>query len=443
MPKSRPKASRRGVEKIRSRPRGLVWGLAAIVVLLAVGWAWDWRAAWTRMDASRAIESNASQAAVEKLERSGHAGRDGRVQLLLSRAYTRLGLYGKALAAVAAAEAGGGPVEELAAHRDLVLASRGDATAAERLLDLHAGLLPPREVLEALVRSKLFLGETQALEPILAQWQRDFPRDGLALYYRGRIAELGEEPALALEQYRQAWAMQSTLYKAAYRGGVMAREVREYAAAVELFAQCRGGPLQPIAVIEEADCLWQLGQVEAASSRLAEVLEMAPAQLTQAYLAADEFADTDRAALLAARIAHSRQEYAQAVEYARRVLEHNHRSFAARNVLIPALRRLGQSEAADAEARIEEAMVENRRRCHDLRSHLESHPDDLDARCELAECYFTSESLAEAQVELDTIFRADPGQKRAHRVQADVFREQARQNPDLADRVRKHEQLSQ
>jgi hypothetical protein len=84
-------------------------------------------------------------------------------------------------------------------------------------------------------------------------------------------------------------------------------------------------------------------------------------------------------------------------------------------------------------------MLGQRERAVGLRGRLVDHPEDVEARFELAKIYFDVESLADTQLEIDTILRNQPEHEAAKRLLREVARQWSRMRgeglPGTADEV--------
>ncbi len=401
-------------------------------LLLAIAWCVDLPGRSCRALAQVALDGNRPHAALRWIDRASQSERFAPLAAgdatprLRALALLRLNLHTMAMQALAEAERRGGDPRRLRSYHDLAKAQRGDLEAVKQLSSAGGEFLPPQAIFEAVVRCALFHSRFDWALSVANQWQQQFPHDGLAFYHRGWVQEIRGELELATADYRQAFKCQPSLARAAYRLGMALKQQRSYEEAESFFLKCDDSPYQWIAMIEVADCLWQRHDNQAAWERIAPALALEPASLSDLYVQVDEFVDQDRAALVAARIRESQEQLDEAIGLLQRVLAYNHRNFEAHALLAATLRRVGRSEEADQYAMIHQQMLAMRRRCIDLRTRIGDHPDDLEARYELAELYFQCESLAESQLALQAILELDPAHRPAHRLLGKIYHEKAK-----------------
>ena len=142
------------------------------------------------------------------------------------------------------------------------------------------------------------------------------------------------------------------------------------------------------------------------------------------YVQLDEYVDSDRAAVVAARIQDALGHREETIRLLERALAFNHREFEARALLIRNLQALGRKQQADAVALVQSQMVVGRQRCRQLRQDLEQNPRDVDKFCELAELYWQVESDAEALLAISEILAMEPNSLRALQLRANILSQQ-------------------
>lgn len=399
---------------------------------------------WLCFSARRALDESLPYSALRWIQRTRLLGNDNiDARLLETEAYLQLSMNSKALTSLQLALQYGLQAEIASAFKDMVLAQRGDFAAAERLMNQHAGVAPARPTLEAIVRCALLNDRFDWVAMVLDKWQQQFPRDAAARYYRGRTHEIHEDWAKALVEYGAALVLQPKFAKASFRSGIVLTKQQQFFSGEQMFRKCAVPPYTQIAMIEVANCLWELGQNAEAEKVIDEHGKLGPESLQEQYMQLDEFVDEDRAALVAARVKDSQNEPQAAIKLLKQVLDYNHRNFEARNILISCLRRLEKNAEADQVARTQTEMLECRRRCLTLRIDLSIDSENIQKRCELAELYWKCESLGEAQLELNAIFAREPTCKQAHRIQSQIYAEKGRFSQEFQGLAAYHTQLSQ
>lgn len=326
-----------------------------------------------------------------------------------------------------------------AALQTLADCQRGDLTLVPRLTADFVDQLPPPAIFEAIVRCAQFNGRFEMARSVVDDWQRQFPADAAAAYQRGRNAELTERFDESITAYREALRLQSDLCQAAFREGVVLAARRDFEGSVDALRRCNDTPCAAIAAIERANSLWELQRIDEAWQTLAPLIDLSPSSLVDPYLQADHYVEEDRIAVVGSRIAESRGDDPQAIRLLQRALEYNPRNFEAVGRLAAILRRSGQVEDADAKSKDHQRMLGQRERAVELRGRLVDHPEDVEARLELAKIYFEVESLADTQLEIDAILRDQPDHEAAKRLLREVARQWSRMRgeglPGTADEV--------
>ncbi len=400
---------------------------ACFILLLLAGWFFDAPGRWTGLLAQRALEQHQPLAALEWVDRGRtFSSRTPQLSLLAVRAELQLNMNQRATEQLQRAIRLGAMPDVVSAYRDMIAAQRGDLDAAQRLLNQRTQAPLPSEAYEAVIRCAQYHGKLDWASWILDQIEMADALSAMVNYQRGRISEIREDFTQAAEFYGSALEAQSHMTRAAFRAGIMLVKRREFAQAADMFRRCRETPYQRIANIELANCLWEQDSLGEAMEVIASCIDDQPKQLLPLYLQVDEYVDADRAALVAARIQDALGNAEESVQLLHRVLDYNHRNFEARTLLVKNLRLLGRTEEAQAVAELQAKMVNNRQRCHTLRIQLSENPDDIEKRCELAELYWYTESIAEAELALDEILRLDPQCERAHRLRSKIDAEQAK-----------------
>ncbi|MEZ6136350.1 MAG: hypothetical protein R3C53_15755 [Pirellulaceae bacterium] len=395
--------------------------LAILAVLLVVAYVLDAPGMWLRSFAAQALKDRQPNAALQWVQRAlYYAPQDTRAMLLASRANLQLGLNSRAQDFTVQASEHGHPNEvELMALQLMAQAQLGDLESAEQLLNWQRAHPLPPEALEAIVRCAIYNEEFGLAEMVLRQMQDQGELPSVVAYQQARILEVREDYANAAETYIQCFQTDANCVRAAYRAGACLQKLGEFQRAAEMFRHVTSPPYNAIGSIELAQCQWELDEIELAAQTIGVAVDMPPKDLQLVYLTVDEFMVNDRAALVAARIADRQDDSRRAIQLLQRVLDFNHRSFEARELLIKNLRKEGEVEEAEKTAEIQADMVAKRLRSRQIVIELSDDPNNLDKRCELAELYWYSESEAEARLALQEVLELDPNFERAHRLLAE------------------------
>lgn len=399
--------------------------------------------------ARSAMDANRQHAALDWLDWASQSERfrllavDDETPRLRALVLLRLNLLALAMESLAEAERRGGDPQTLAMYRDLAETRRGNLEAAERIWDQGQEFLPAQAIFEAVAWYGQSNGRYDWALHTIDLWQDQFPGDAAAFYHRGRMYELQTELESALVHYRRAVEVQPSLHRASYRMGLGLQQQRDYQEAETFFRRCLDSPYEPIARIELADCLWQRGQNDLAWETIEPVLDQTPSALSVLYLQVEEFLDEDRVAITAARIRDSQDRPEEAIALWERVIAYNHRNPEAHGSLAAILRRVGRDKKAAQHAAIQEQMLAMRQRCAELRLRTSDHPEDLEARIELAELLLQCESPAAAQLVVQEILVLDPDNREALRLRAEVYREMVRTSPEFANLARQQQRKAQ
>ncbi len=372
--------------------------LGTLALLVGCAYVLDAPGMWMRSLAHRALRAHDARQALLWTERSlSYSANDRQAHLLAARAHLQLNLNAAAQADLARAsnQVAAQPDAELLAHQEMISAQMGDLQAAERLLQWDLDYALPNEAYEAILRCTLQHGEFDLARAILNQLDQLQVEPALVAYQRGRIHEVAEEFQQAAADYQAALALRPAMLRAAFRAGTCFYELRQFQAAAEMFSRAARGHYQQVANIELASSLWEDNQFQAAEQAIAVAIDSDPLQLQADYLELEQYVDEDRAALVAARIDDAQGNSQRAIENLRRVLAFNHRSFEARGLLIKNLQATNQRDEAEQLAELQREMIANRERCRSLVLELEASPHDIEKRCELAELYWYTESVAQ------------------------------------------------
>lgn len=311
-------------------------------------------------------------------------------------------------------------------HKRLIEAHRGDRPAVEMLTRSAESSVPPTAVYRAAVRCAMQNGQFAFARQTAEQWNVDFPDDAAATYHRARIAELEAQTEEAEAAYREALRQQPHYAEAAFRLATLHRHQHRFEKAAQLFLQCRDAALQPIAMIEAAEAAWLAGKTERAWHQLEPVLQVPPQELRPLYLRVDEFAENDRAALLAARLKQEQGTSTQVVLFAERAIDYQPRNREAHQLLAAAFQRMERPAKAAEHVAIQAELLEADQNALALQTKLAADPTNVEIRCELAEALFDGVSLADAQVQLEMILEQQPDLARAHALLARLYAERAK-----------------
>ncbi len=408
-------------QRIRNH-RG-TWLVAILVILLIGGWWIEVPRLWLCNFADRALQRYRARDALLWIERAERFyPNDIQLHLLEVRSNLQLNMNSLALEWLERAKTRGARPEVLEPYRLMAEAQRGNQSAVESLLGNASASL---EAYEALIRAYEHGSQWSKANLILDQMEKAGVSPVVVLYHRGRILEISEDFEGAGRLYCEAHQKEPGSSRAAFRAGICFYHLRDFDKAVEMFSKSQFGPYRDVFAIELASCLWEKNSLEQAARVITPTLDITPSNLQSLYLQLDEFVDSDRAALVAARIEDALGHCELAVSLLRRSLSFNNREFDARGMLIKNLRALGRISEADEVVMIQTQMVATRQRCRQLRLELDSNPRDISKFCELAELYWYAESDAEAMLAISEILETEPKCERALELRGKIISNRA------------------
>jgi len=386
---------------------------------------------WLCSFAGRALREHDPYTALLWIDRAARfSPSDSQVKLLAARAYLQLNMNLAAMEQVDKAAQHAAPADVLEPFRLIIAAQRGDWNASEELMNWSANSPLPIEAYEAIVRCAQINNKLDRAALILDQVEKSGDGKVMIDYQRGRNREILEDFAEAAKHFQKAYEAYPNSARAALRAGICLEKLKLFEDAETMFRKVQRGPYLTVAATELANCLWEQNRSEVAAETLERSLHVTPDELQTLYMQVDEFVDSDRAALVGARIQDALGNAGKSVELLRRVLAYNHRDFEARSLLIKGLRKLNLSSQADEVAKVQSEMTANRRRILDLRLELEQNPQNIEKLCELAELYWYTESSAEAQLVVSKILELDSHCVRAKELLAKMqFEQRSRSAP--------------
>jgi len=406
----------------RHRHRG-TWLLAILVFLLVSSWWFEVPRLWLGSFADRALRDYHAHEALIWIERAErYYPNDIPLHLLAARSNLQLNRNVSAIEWLDRAKDKGASSEELEPYRWMAEAQRGNQAALAKLLGRADASL---EAYEALIRGYEVGNQWNKANLVLDQMEQAGISSTVVLYHRGRIREISEDFEEAGRFYSEAFKKDPSSSRAAFRAGICFYHLRDFDRSEVMFSKVPMGPYKEVFAIELASCLWEKNALDEAARVIALTLEISPSKLQALYLQLDEFIDSDRASLVAARIEDARGNRQLAVSLLEKVLAFNHREFDARGLLIKNLRALGRTREADEVTAIQTQMVAYRQRSRRLRQELESNPRDVAKLCELAELYWYAESDAEAMLAISEILEMEPKCERALLLHGKIMSNQA------------------
>ncbi len=409
-PQTAPKAPANATPGQRGRVFFLVF---LFLLLVTLGWITNAGGMWAKSLAERALLRHDPVAGLKWTEWAAwFSPNDVKTNILGIRAMLQLNLNAAAGQLIDQTSEYATEVD-LSPLKLILAAQRGDIQAAERLMNWSGPAPLPVEAYEAIVRCSQFNNMLDRAEITLKELDQAGLMPQIVDYQRGRNRELADNVAEAAQSYAVALTKHPRMTRAAFRAGICHYRLREFGKAEAMFRLAIQDPYQPVAQVELANCLWEQGKLDEAVQVISKCVGFPVEFLQRLYVQVDEFVDTDRAALVAARIADGQNQSERALAMAERVLAHNPREFEARTLQVKCLKLLNRTAEAETAAKIQSQMVANRQRANQLRIELAENPKDTKRLCELARLYWITESDAEAQLVLQDALRIDPECKEA------------------------------
>jgi tetratricopeptide (TPR) repeat protein len=406
---------------VKARKSWIRWLSLVFFLLIVLCWWINLPGYWAREFAQRSLQRHEAHDALNWIDTALVFHRnDSRAMVLAVRAHLQLNLNAKANEWLDRAKAMGAEESTTKPLRYLIAAQLGNMDAAEQLLSDPSLADLPSEANEAVIRAFQYGNLFQRVDLMLDYLDKDSQTRSIVPYQRGRLCEIRDDIQNAGRFYAEALKLQPSSSRAAFRAGVCFRNSRDFDRAEECFRKNGSSLFQSVFAIEIANCLWEKNAAEQAFKIIEPYLELRPKQTRLDYIQLDEFIDSDRVAIVAARIEDALEHRERAVLLLKRALAFNHRDVKGRALLIRNLKALGRNQEADEAVKVQSQMILDRQRCRDLRDELEKSPFDSKRMCELAELYWKVETDAEALLTVSEILAKEPKCERAVQLQATI-----------------------
>jgi hypothetical protein len=414
------------------------WLLSSLVGLLVLSWILDVPGMWWRWMAERALLQHLPHHALSWTTLADSLRNCADNRLLEARARLQQNQNLAAAESLKIAQQLGAKPDLVEAFGWMIDAQQGDLAAADKLLNSSLDL--PIEAYESVLRCNLYNNRLSHAQIIFDSIESTIGNTDWLEYYRGRRNEIAERYEQALTHYVRSYSLLATP-RAAFRAGVCYVKLREYPKAIEQFSKITHPPYLTVGNVELANALWENNQQDQARATVRPSLMVSPNTLKMFYLELDEVMDTDRATMVAARIADAEQQSQRAIELLQKAMDYNERDFEARTLLIRNLRIVVRTAEADSLARIQEQLIAAQERLHSLRLELAELPESnqseyLDKLCEVARLSWYAESSAEALLTVADVLKISPDyptalQLRQQIVQAEIARKNDSSGPSL------------
>jgi tetratricopeptide (TPR) repeat protein len=328
----------------------------------------------------------------------------------------------------------------------LVQAQAGDLAGVAEELNLW--LQDPggdgAEICEAYVNGAMITGDTAVALTILQSWKAEYPGDPQPFYAEGRRADhLGQSEA-AERAFREAVARQPRHWPARYALGRVLLDGNRVDEAIVEYTAATAMRLNAAPRLGRARCLRSRGELEAARAELEALTTLAGTEIGESFQRVGEPERGKPIELELGLLLSERQEYAAALPWLDRVLQHDGRQLEARYARSVALRGTGDLARAEQELaevqRIRELVREADRLVDEVRRNP-AHPQ-VAQRLRIGEIFITESHGVRGEFWLRDVLRRDPGNRRAHQLLADYYRELSASHPGYRVLVERHRKLA-
>jgi tetratricopeptide (TPR) repeat protein len=319
-----------------------------------------------------------------------------------------------------------GVPEAIELEQYLLRAQRGDLSRVEAYLWACIQKDHPDKllILEALSQGYLKTYNLPGAVDCLSRWLQMQPNQLQALIWRGQTLERLRQPDDALEDYRQALALDPDAEEARLRLADLLTDSHHGKEALEHYDYLRQRHVANSKVLLGlARCRRQLGQSEEARQALEELLAEEPNDFAA-------LAERGRLALEAGDPAAAEEWLRKSLAIAPYERETNH-------IFLQCLHRRGKKQEADAcQARLEE-INQDLRRLVEVTRDIPRSPHDPARRCEAGVIMLRNGQDKEGLRWLESALQEDPRHAETHRVLADYY-----ERTGQADLAQHHRQLA-
>ena len=401
--------------------------LCSLAVLAAVGWWTGAFATWPLLYARQSIAQRNVESARSWL-RAAETLNGDTAQVALLKA--RLSRQGSDFAAMnehlTQAQAAGADRERIRQERALAAAQTGQLQEVEPYLKrwLENPGEDGAELCDAYSNGLSIVGRLAEAEALLAAWESGFPDDPKPHVKRGRIAEHALAYEGAEQEYRTALEKQPNYAPALYSLARLLEELKRPEEALPLFRRCaEAAPATaPAARVGEAKCLRLLGKLDEARALLEQTVAAGEQAQRDAFNLVGFQPDGDPAAFELGKLESSQDNFQAAEKWLRTALAKNPFDLEARYALAVALRGLGRNDEAQAELEHVSQVRRELAKTEEWRTILTAHPDDVEARYNVAMVYLQHQSPRLGLYWLQSVLAYDPDHAPTHRALADYYK---------------------
>ena len=279
---------------------------------------------------------------------------------------------------------------------------------------------------------------------VLEDYEILFPQDPLVNYRFGVMGEHAENHEIAEKEYLAAMKKDPKHVKSAWRLARMVSVRNRPEEALKILASFQNGPQEIAVKTFMASCYYQMGDFDTSCELFKKIVVMDKRDVLDSYMILDERPERNLAASLLGVIESNLGEYDEAKKYLEIALEDNPRDFIARSAYALVLRRVGETDRADAElARVTAERAEFDK-ITAIREHVKQNPNDAKAKFAMGEILFKYESERFGLFWVRSALASDSNCKEAHAFLADYYEKKTSESEAYRSKANFHrERLAQ
>lgn len=317
----------------------------------------------------------------------------------------------------------GGGDSAAVAENVLAAASSGQAPSLMRELSdlLIAQTVDTDELCYAFANGFLIANELEQAFVLIHEWKQSFPNDPRPHYVNGRVQDHLSNQRGAEEEYRAALARRPDHYPSAFALGRLLLQNNHPEEAIAYFRSCRGMKHNAASRIEEAKCLRQAGEVEAAQEMLKEITSLSVEELRIAYECVSEplVGRPDFAELGSLLVSIGSAK--EALPVLEQALKANPRDLDVRYMRGIALREIGNVSEGGKEIKSVSASRQELSRADAIVDTMDLSRPHVPERLEIGEIYLHHGSLKTAEFWLLSAASHEPTNRRALELLAELY----------------------
>ena len=342
----------------------------------------------------------------------------GATHFWMARAYRRLGRPGEMQAHLLRALELGHPPEALKREELLSLTEAGQVPPNDPRLS--AMMLDPGndslEIYEAVVRGHLENFHVGPALMMIDAWERDYPEDPQACFYRGLIRTHQSQWPEAVAAFRQALRLAPRRYDVRLHLAPALREDYQYREALAHYLRCIDSEEHPEALFGWGKCLEALGESEQAREVYLRLLAKVP--------------DHYEGNLALGKLDLSFGDAKEALPRLERAAKQRPYEVDVRHNLAWALAYTGEKERAREHFQFAVRAQESAMRVKNLSARVDAEPENVDLRFEIGAILMQYGQLSTALAWFHSALQLDPRHRPTHLALADYYAQ--RGNPGLA-----------